>query len=298
MTLPRPVYRGDTVHIQRRTRDGRFFLVPRPETIALVRYAYALAAERYNLTIHALCIMSTHLHVIVTDHEAKHPRFTEFAHRTIALGLKAMYGIEGAVWDEAGVSVQRLIGRTAIVEALSYLRMNPVAAACVPLDRMYPAVFGVDDRAPLERSTTTITRPSCFRMDSAYPSSADFSLEPPATVLEELGEEGAARAIVDAVQRHREEARKENRQRRRQYLGMKRVLSTDVWTRAGALKRAELKPRFKGVVREAIRKGLIEYQQFLELYFRALDEFKGGNRDVIFPLGTYQMRIRGCRAYV
>src|SRR5690606_25455089 len=57
MTLPRPVFQGDTIHIQRRTRSGHYFLVPNEETLQLVRYAFAVAAARYGLILHAVCVM-------------------------------------------------------------------------------------------------------------------------------------------------------------------------------------------------------------------------------------------------
>lgn len=296
MTLARPVFRGDTVHIQRRTRDGRFFLVPKPETLTLVRYAYGLAAERFGLTLHSLCVMSTHVHVIATDPEALHPRFTEYAHRLIALGLKRMYGIEGSVWKEGGASVQRMIVSAALVEAMAYVRINPVAAGCVRFESAYPGVFGADEEAPLEEYTEIIERPTCFGPRSELPAQVSFVLKTPAWLLDELDETGAARAISDAIRRHRDDAWRERATSRGGFLGMRRVLSIDVWTRAGELARSTLRPTFKGVVAEAIRVGRETLVSFRIAYAVASAAFRGGARDVVFPQGTYLMRIRGCIA--
>lgn len=295
MTLARPVFRGDTVHIQRRTRDGRFFLVPKPETLALVRYAYALAAERFGLTLHALCVMSTHVHVIATDPEALHPRFTEFAHRLIALGLKRMYGIEGSVWKEGGASVQRMIVPAALVDAMAYVRINPVAAGCVRLESAYPGVFGADEEAPLEELSERIERPACLGPRSELPAHASFVLKAPTWLLDELGEADAASALADAIRRHRDDALRERATSKGGFLGMRRVLSINVWTRAGELARAALRPTFKGVVAEAIRVGRETLRAFRTAYAIASAAFRGGARDVVFPLGTYLMRIRGCK---
>src|SRR5690606_20718822 len=92
MSSPRPVFAGDVIHIQRRVRDGRFFLVPRAEILDLVTYAYGLSAEKFGLELHAVCVMSNHLHVVATDVEGRHPEFTAWAHRVMALALKAMHG--------------------------------------------------------------------------------------------------------------------------------------------------------------------------------------------------------------
>src|SRR5690606_17829147 len=126
MSFPRPVFAGDVIHIQRRVRDGRFFLVPRAEILDLVTYAYGLAAEKFGLELHAVCVMSNHVHGVATAVEGRHPEFTAWAHRVMALALKAMHGIEGAVWQEGGASVQRLVGSVAVAEALAYVRVNPV----------------------------------------------------------------------------------------------------------------------------------------------------------------------------
>lgn len=294
MTRPRPVFAGDTIHIQRRTRDGRFFLVPHRETLQLVKYAYAVAANKFKLKIHALCVMSTHVHVIATDPLAQHPDFTASAHRIIALGLKEMYGIEGSVWRGGGVSVQRLVGRDAIIESLAYVRLNPVAAGCVGTERAYPGVYGADDRDPLAETAETIARPACFGEESVLPDEAVFRLTPPPLVVEELGKEKAAREIAEAVERHRKDAQNQRKTAKRRFFGMKRVLATDIWTRSGELKRTRLNPTYKGVIARAIQLAHQTYQAFLYAYQLAMGAFKEGQRDTVFPAGTYRMRLLGC----
>ena len=298
MTKVRPVFAGDTVHIQRRTVDGRFFLVPKPETLALVRYAYGLAAERFGLALHALCVMSTHTHVIATDKDGRHPEFTAFAHRLIALGLKRIYGIDETVWRAGGASVQRLVEAPAIIEALAYVRVNPVAAGCVEDERAYPGVFGVfgvDEEAPLDEAAEIIRRPSCFSPKSKLPAATTFRLRAPKSLLDELGVEGAASAIASAVARHRARAHEALREEGRSFLGMRKVLSASVWARAEQPKRAPFNPTFKGVVASAIRRASETLHAFRRAYAVALGEYCAGSRDVLFPPGTYLMERRyGC----
>jgi putative transposase len=296
MSRPRPVFAGDVVHIQRRVRDGRFFLVPSAAIVELVTYAYGVAAEKYGLVLHAVCVMSNHVHVVATDAEGRHPEFTAWAHRIIALGLKRMHGIEGAVWQEGGASVQRLVGPVAVVEALAYVRVNPVAAGCVRHERRYPGAFGADEEAPLAEIVRSVLRPSCLGEESSLPEEATFVCRAPSALVEVLGAERAASSIADAVARHRAEARARRAEEGRGFLGMKRVLAADVWTRpATPPRRAGFEPTFKGVIAEALAEARKVLLAFRRAYAAAMEEFRAGRRDAVFPPGTYLMRRRlGC----
>src|SRR5690554_5319567 len=95
MTTARLVLANDVIHIQRRTREGFFFLVPVPQMVRLICFAYALAAADYERVIHVLCIMGTHVHVIVTDFYGQHQMYYEYAHRPVDWSAQAVYGIEG-----------------------------------------------------------------------------------------------------------------------------------------------------------------------------------------------------------
>jgi putative transposase len=296
MSSPRPVFAGDVVHIQRRVRDGRFFLVPRAEILELVTYAYGLAAEKFGLELHAVCVMSNHLHVVATDVEGRHPEFTAWAHRVMALALKSMHGVEGAVWQEGGASVQRLVGSIAVAEALAYVRVNPVAAGCVRDERSYPGLFGADEDAPLTEIVREVARPARFGEESTLPKVATFVCRPPSSLVDELGEERAVETIAEAVARHRQEARAERAAEGRGFLGMKRVLAADPWSRpAGPPPRAGFSPTFKGVIADAIAQAMVTLIAFRHAYAEAMAAFRAGLREVTFPPGTYLMRRRlGC----
>jgi putative transposase len=298
VSRPRPVFAGDVVHLQRRIRDGRFFLVPRPEVVRLVQFAYAVSGERHGLAIHALCVMSNHVHVIATDREGRHPEFTAYAHRLIALGIKSMHGIEGAVWQEGGASVQRLVGAIAITEALAYLRVNPVAAGCVRHERDYVAVFGADEETPLSEVSWRVPRPACFGNASCLPEEAVFAISAPRALVEELGDASAAEAVREAVARHRDEAKRVRAAQGLGFFGMKRVLAADVWTRpSSSPRRAAITPTFKGAVPEAIAEARKALRAFRRAYAEAMIAFRAGRRDVEFPPGTYLMcRRLGCAA--
>jgi putative transposase len=297
MSRPRPVFAGDVIHIQRRTRDGRFFLIPHRATIALVQYAYAVSAARHGLSLHAFCMMSNHVHIIATDHEGRHPEFTAYAHRIIALGLKAMYNVDGAIWQEGGASVQRLIGAKAVVEAMAYLRVNPVAAGCVRHERDYPAVFGVSPaNAPLEDFSVVVARPDCLGTASSMPEESEFTCTAPESLVHDLGREAGHNRLSEAVDRLRNDSRRARDLQGLGFLGIRRVLRASVWTRPSQIaQRNGYIATFKGVVADAIALAKNTLIWFRRAYANALAAFREGRRDVEFPPGTYLMCKRlGC----
>lgn len=290
MSRVRPVFAGDTLHIQRRTIHGRFFLIPNEKMLALARYAFGVAAQREGLRIHLLCVMSNHIHVVVTDPRGKHPDFTAYAHRLMALALQRMYGIEEAVWAPGGPSVQRLLGPDGVADALAYVRANPIEAGCVRDEREYHGLFGADERAPLKTHRELIARPAVFGSQSRLPASVEFKTEPVKELVEALGKKRASELIAGYIRRRRQRAREERAAEKLGYLGMKRVLSASVWQRVPRPRSGGIRPTFKGVTAEAIRQGSYTLRAFRLAYAEALEWFRLGKRDIVFPLGTYKMK--------
>src|SRR5690242_11182517 len=67
MSLPREIVPGTTYLITRRTLRRHLLLRPDEAITQLLVYLLAVSAPRYGLQVHALCAMSTHLHLVVTD---------------------------------------------------------------------------------------------------------------------------------------------------------------------------------------------------------------------------------------
>ena len=114
--------------------------------------------------------------------------------------------------------------------------------------------------------------------------------------VEALGEERARPILTEAVARHRGEARAQRAAEGRGFLGMKRVLAANPWTRPSRPpRRAGFSPTFKGALAEAIELARETLIQFRRAYAEAMAAFRAGSRNVAFPPGTYLMRRRlGC----
>jgi putative transposase len=67
MTAPRRVVPGAQYLLTRRCSERRFFLRPSRALNEILRYVLAVAAERYGVVLHALCVLSNHVHIVFTD---------------------------------------------------------------------------------------------------------------------------------------------------------------------------------------------------------------------------------------
>src|SRR5689334_15515821 len=138
MTQPREIAAGATYMLTRRVLRRHLLFRPDAAITQLLIYALAVSTRRFGVHVHALCAMSTHLHLVVTDVRGVLPRFLQFFHRIVALGTKVLRGWEGPVWDHEATSVVRLLTRVAVVEKIAYTLANPIAAGLVRRAHEWP----------------------------------------------------------------------------------------------------------------------------------------------------------------
>ena len=90
MTQPRFVVPGSTVMITRRTLRGHHLFRPDPAIRQLYLYILGVCARQFGILVHAVTLMSTHEHVIVTDTKGRLPDFLRRLHRLVSLGTKVL----------------------------------------------------------------------------------------------------------------------------------------------------------------------------------------------------------------
>ena len=133
MTQPRLVVPGDTLMITRRTLRRHHLFRPDSAIRQLYLYTLALCARRFGILVHAVTLMSTHEHLIVTDPQGRYPDFLRRLHRLVSLGTKVLRKWEGPTWDHEPSSVVRLLTEQAVIEKLAYVMANPVKAGLVAM---------------------------------------------------------------------------------------------------------------------------------------------------------------------
>lgn len=275
MSLPRRVLPGATSFITRRTQSRRFLLRPDPETIALFLYCLGVAAARYRIRVHSLCVMSNHYHLIATDPEGWLPLFLQYFHRLVALGIQRQRTWDEVVWEpNRQTSVVELLTDAAVVEKTLYLLTNPVSAGLVSDCDEWPGVvrsgaFGVE-------------RPGCFH-EGCLPARTEVSFVPAPAVSGE-------QVIADAVALGTPGALAAARGRTgRRPIGARRALRIsprDVPQTAKS--KWNLSPRLAAMSRAVLAEGKAALRAFRSAYRIAFDSMRGGLL-VPFPAGTWKL---------
>ena len=99
MTAPRQILPGSTYLVTRRCVQRQFLLRPSRNTNQVFLYLLALAARRFGMHIHAFCVLSNHVHLVVTDPDARLPAFHQFLDALVARALNAALGRWEAFWE-------------------------------------------------------------------------------------------------------------------------------------------------------------------------------------------------------
>ncbi|WP_437809314.1 transposase [Sorangium sp. So ce1078] len=293
MSQPREIAPGATYMITRRVMRRHLLFRPDAAITQFLIYALAVSARRYGLHVHALCAMSTHLHLIVTDVTGVLPRFLQFFHRIVALGTKVLRTWEGPVWDHEATSVVRLLTRAAVVEKIAYVLANPVAAGLVRHAREWPGAKV--DVGELGRGVLRAARPSAYLdpKKPQWPEEVTLPLSlPPA--IDQDGADGFRQEVAAELERQEAQAHATMHQHGRCFLGAERASRISPYERATSFEALrERNPTF-AVGREQgdawrIAGGAV--RAFRASYRAALERWRAGVRSAVFPVGTWWMRV-------
>ena len=293
MSKPRIVIPGKTWHITRRTVLRHFLLVPSEALTNLFRYILIYAAKKYGIQVHALCVMSNHYHMVLTDTRGTLPRFLQEFNRVVALGVKCIHGWEDQVWESKPAKEIELRKPQAIIAAIAYVMANPVAAGSVEHAHQWPGAITLPHE--LGNGVIKATRPS-FYFDPKNPQWEEEMTLPitlPPNVTQEEGARFRSQVAIELM-RLEKKAHREMREKGWSFLGAVRVMRLSPTDRAKKPKpRVERNPTFavgQGNA-EALKEAIEERRAFLSHYYQALEKWRAGDRDVVFPAGTWWMRV-------
>ena len=290
MSYPRRIIPGMTVMVTRRTLRRTHLLRPDPKLNNFFRYCLAVTAERYGIAVHAAVVMSTHEHLILTDVRGELPRFLQELHRLLALGIKVLRKWEGAVWDHEKTSVVELRTQQAVLEKISYVIANPVAAGLVHRAHQWPGVTTTPEQ--LGRAAWTATRPDLY-LDSTNPRWPDVATLRLCMPRLDINDPTARSVVIDEVVRLEAAAQATLRTKRWKVLGRERVTQLSPYQRARSWEPLRARnPSFavgRGQ-RDAFFQTVAALRAFRNAHRAALDAWRRGIRTVLFPIGTWLMR--------
>ena len=293
MTAPTQSIPGSTLLITRRTVARFYLFVPGVEMNRIFLYCLAVAAQKWGIVVHAAILLSTHYHLVVTDTRGVHPKFTECLNRLLANATKVLRGWSGEVFNGSGPSVVHLKTVDAIVDKTGYTLSNAVGAGAVRIPSEWPGVVtSVDD---MGHRRYVLERPEqYFDPDGKLPASVELRIELPEPVVAEHGEALARQKMKEAVDEHARKGRAECERKGWKFLGANRVRKLSPYKRAKAYEVfGRRNPTFatKGGGMQTFFEAVHETRRFRAEYRSALEQWRAGDRDVVFPAGTWKMRV-------
>jgi putative transposase len=297
VTAPRQVLPGTTYLVTRRCSERRLFLRPSPVADGIFLYVLAVAAHRYRILVHAFCVLSNHYHLLVTDPDAQLPAFMQYLDGLVARAMNASLGRWEGFWSsEASYSAVSHGSAEDVVRKTAYVLANPVAAGLVREGREWPGLWTAPQR--LGCVTLLARRPETFfRANGDMPESAELALTvPPGFASAQEFQAHVAEALDDLEAECRRKLGPA-----RSFLGRARVLAQKPFTRPapGELRR-KLNPRVAARDKWKRIEALSRLAGFLRAYRDAWTARREGRRNVVFPAGTYLLRVEhgvACAAF-
>lgn len=287
MTLPRRFLPGTTYFITRRCTQRQFLLKPTARNTRIFMYCIAVAAKKTGIVIHAVCVMSNHYHILLSDRGAKVSEFYGWVHKYVAKAVNASYGRFENLWSSEKTSVVKPESEMDVLEKTVYTLNNPVEARLVASGAKWPGVW-------LFKKTHSqiVKRPDVyFSDDGEMPKKIKLSIEPPPQ-FNHLDVTTYEQQVLDKLEAESQKIREEMSKLGQSFLGTRGIMAQNPYgnpvTRE---KRFGINPRVaaknKWLRMEAIQRN----KEFLSQYKRALKRWREGDRDVEFPHGTYALRV-------
>lgn len=264
------------------------FLRPSAETNQLFLYILAVAADRFGVLVHAYCVLSNHFHCVLTDPQGVLPAFEQYLASLVARSVNSLHGHWESFWAPGSYSAVTLPSPEAVLDKMVYVLANPASAGLVRRGSEWPGLWsspGTIDGPPI-----VVKRPKhFFRSAGPLPETASLIVVPPPGV-EDVDD--FRRQLEAALEMREDRVACEFAAERRGFLGVRRVLAQRPFARpADGEPRRALNPRIAERDRWKRIEAIGRLKEFLTAYRLAWLDFASGVRDVLFPHGTYWMRI-------
>jgi len=286
MSFPRQVLPGVTYMITRRCTQRQFLMRPDAETNNAFIYCLADAAETFGIDLLFTIANSNHHHTGIHDRLGNFPLFIERFHKLFAKCQNRLRGRSENFWSNEQTSVVCLADKNAVLDKMTYALTNPVKHGMVAKAEEWPGVSAFE--AIIHGQPLTAERPRhFFREDGSMPEKRTLKFVQP-EAFGDLSAREFAELVRENVQRVEAAAAEDRRLRGVGVLGREAVLRQD-WRGfpATAECTGNLNPTVAARNRPSRADALERNRQFRNDYILAREAFLRGDRDVIFPAGTW-----------
>jgi len=277
--------------LTRRVRGRTFLLRPSKRTNQLVGYVLAVMADKWRIRLFAATVLSNHWHVVLADDHGTIVDFQRDCHTFIARALNAGHGEFEAVWSSDSPSRVTAEQPDDLIEQMAYTMANPVEAGLVMHGSSWPGL-----RRAWPAKATKFKRPGFFfrgqEHGGVWPKVATLELSRP-DGYEELSDQELAGVVGAAADEREERFRAKAKREGKGFLGRRAILRqsrhgrpTSREPRFGISPKVACKDKWRRVER------LNSDKDWHRAYAVSCAAFLAGDRDVVFPYGTYQMVVQ------
>ena len=284
---------GLVLAVSRRTTRRYMLFVPDlgGETERIFWYCLAYAANKHRIEVHAANLMSNHVHLVITDVEGKSPKFFETFHRLLAMCTKARLGWPEEVFNKSKTGAHERVGTEAIIDGLGYCIANASSAGLVRRSNEWPGAC----TSAKDMGTRVIRakRPKHYLRADEWPDEVELRITIPAALEAEMEPDEARRRVQESVRKYEAEALAKSKKTGKRFLGKRRAQRVHHTQRANSWEEfGSRDPRFATSGDRELARAMVErIRTFDADYDRALARWTAGERDVVFPYGTWWMRV-------
>ena len=294
-----------TVAITRRTCFRKAMLAPWDSRVAPIwLYGLAKAAQDNAVDVNHTMLAVNHQHSVATPRAATLPKFMHAAHHKTSCALNGLLlarGMDapGQIWDGRQPHVMRLLDAEAVMTQLVYQQVQNVASGLVDRPEEMPG-FVFDWTLWLPDRGVVVPRFERYFDARSHPSELELRFVAPPMLLDAFG--GDVPRLVYHMEKLTERTCQAIcRARKRPARGARAVLRIHPYDEPRTMRetRGQRVPTFRigarGIVgRERRIVASVGVTHFRDRHGGAMGEWSAGNRDVVFPYGTYEMaRLHG-----
>ena len=292
MTPPRQVIARRTYMISRRCSERKFFLRPSELTDEAFVYCFAVACLRYGIEPLWLVVMSNHYHAGIRDEHGCYPEFLRYLHSLLARCLNCHYKRWENLWSTEQTGALLLGDAQAVFDKQLYSLCNPVKDHLVDRAHVWPGFssygYQLDDRPVVAK------RPGWF-FDKLgnMPARVELEFKRPAEFAHLTHEQWATK-IRTAVEAEEKKAANQREELGVRVLGRKAILRQSPFScPKTCVDRRALRPRVASKNKWRRIELILRNKRFHQRYRDAYKRHRAGERDVLFPHGSYKLQVQG-----
>lgn len=291
----RAIIPGQSFKLTLRCHEQRLFLATGadPELIReLYGFLLGLALSKYGLLFHGGKQMGNHHHLDLTDVEGQRPHFKAYFHGFLARALNSLRGRTGDFWESGGSCDTVRDNDEESIADLVYTDTNAVSAGLVRWPEQWP---GFHSAGWAFGETRTFHRPQIAwfdLVDGDWPDEVTITRTRP-PCLSKMSDKEATAFLKDRTRQRCVKKQHEMQKQHRRFKGSDKLRREKWWRRPGSAK-DDFKVKPKVAVRCKYRRlAMIQRNREWEAQYLEADEaFARGNRDVVYPYGTWLQKVR------